>query len=87
MYNHELTLIGYEIKEDKIGNETKIPIEKNILCKIVDIGQNEFYNAKVSGLKPEIKFIIHEFEYGGEKEVIFKGERYEVLRKIGRAHV
>ncbi len=34
----------------------------------------------MSGLKPEIKFIIHEFEYEGEKEVKFEGERYEVLR-------
>lgn len=80
MYNHELTLISYKVDKDEIGNDITIPIKRKILCKVADIGQYEFYNAKVSDLKPEIKFIIHEFEYEGEKEVEFEGERYEVLR-------
>lgn len=80
MYNHELTLISYEIGKDEIGNEIKIPIKKNIFCKVADIGSTEFYNAQVLGLKPEIKFIVHEFEYEGEKEVEFEGEKYKVLR-------
>lgn len=80
MYNHELTLINYEVGEDEIGNEIKIPIEKTILCKIKDIGSTEFYNAQVNDLKPARKFIIHTFEYNGEKQVIFEGTKYKVIR-------
>lgn len=80
MYNHELTLIGYSLGEDEIGNEIKVPIEKTILCKVKDIGSTEFYNAQVNDLKPAIKFIVHAFEYNGEKEVKFEGTKYQVIR-------
>lgn len=80
MYNHELTLISYEVQKDNIGNEIKVPIEKNVLCKIKDIGSGEFYDAKVSGLKPEKKFIVHKFEYEDQKEIEFENDKYKVLR-------
>lgn len=80
MYNHELTLISYEIDEDEVGNQIPRPIRRKVLCKVVDIGNNEFYNAKVSGLKPVIKFVIKSFEYEGEKEVKFDNDNYEIIR-------
>lgn len=80
MYNHELTLVGYRIDKDEIGNEIKNPVKTIVLCKTRSIGHSEFYNAKVSDLKPEIKFIIHKFEYSGEKEVIFGDINYKVMR-------
>lgn len=80
MYNHELTLIKHIKDTDEIGNEVITTTERQVLCKLKDIGSTEFYDAQVTGLKPEIKFIIHSFEYQGEKEVIFEGERYQVMR-------
>ncbi len=80
MYDNELILISYEIDEDEIGNEIKLPIENAILCKVKDIGSTEFYNAQVSNLKPEIKFIVHSIEYQGEIEVKFEGTNYKVMR-------
>ena len=38
-------------------------------------------NAQVSNLKPEIKFIIHDFEYNNQKEVEFEGNKYQVIRQ------
>lgn len=80
MYNHELKLISRVVDKDEIGNDVVTEIEKVVLCKIADIGQSEFYNAKVSGLKPNIKFILKSFEYEGEKEVIFRDSKYKVTR-------
>lgn len=80
MYNHELTLIGYEKTEDDIGNEVLEEVKETVLCRITDIGQSEFYNANVSDLRPDIKFIIKEFEYKGQKEVIFNEVKYKVIR-------
>lgn len=80
MYNHEVTLIGYETTKDDIGNTVKIPIKTTVLCRVDSIGQSEFYNANVSGLKPELKIIIKVFEYNGEKDVLYEGTEYKVIR-------
>jgi len=80
-YDYELTLLSYETEQDEIGQEVKIkPIERKILCGIKSIVRNEFYAAAQTGLKPEITFIVHNFEYNGEKEVEFEGQKYRVIR-------
>lgn len=79
-YDYELTLIGYETEYDEIGQEINVPVERKILCGIKSIGRNEFYAAAQTGLRPEITFIIHNYEYNGEKEVKFEGQKYKVIR-------
>lgn len=79
-YDYELTLIGYETEYDEIGQEINVPVERKILCGIKSIGRNEFYAAAQAGLRPEITFIIHNYEYNGEKEVKFEGQKYKVIR-------
>jgi len=79
-YDHELTLIDYTIEYDEIGQQKKIETRTNILCAVKSIGRNEFYAAAQAGLKPEITFVIHSYEYNGEKKVEFEGEKYKVIR-------
>lgn len=79
-YDHELTLINYTIEYDEIGQQKKIETRTNILCAVKSIGRNEFYAAAQAGLKPEITFVIHGYEYNGEKEVEFEGQKYKVIR-------
>ncbi len=80
MYNHEIILIKKAAKEDELGNQIPVEERTKVLCKVSSIGSNEFYNAAVSDLKPEIKFIIHDFEYEGQKEIEFEGQRYKIMR-------
>ncbi len=80
MYNHELTLISYTTTKDEIGNPIKTPIREMVLCKVRSIGSTEYYNAQVSNLKPELKFILHSFEYKNQREVEFEGNKYQVIR-------
>lgn len=80
MYNHELELVKTVLTEDEYGNEIEHDETTTVLCKVADIGQREFYNASVSDLKPEIKFIIKTLEYSGEKYVTFEKKRYKVIR-------
>jgi len=79
-YDHELILIKHIWKENEIGVQIPAEIKTAILCRIKSIGRNEFYDAAMTGLKPEIVFVIHEVEYSGQREVEFGGERYKVLR-------
>ncbi len=79
-YDHELTLITQIMIEDEIGNQVPVETKKDILCGLKSIGRNEFYNAAATGLKPEITFIIHAYEYSGQKKVEFEGVPYNVIR-------
>jgi len=79
-YDHELTLIRQEIEEDELGNQTPVEVETTILCGLKSVGRNEFYSAAVTGLKPELIFVVHGYEYNGEKVVKFEGSRYRVIR-------
>lgn len=79
-YDHELTLISQGWTEDEIGEQIPVETRTTILCGLKSIGRSEFYGAAQSGLKPEIVFVIHECEYGGEQKVEFEGARYKVLR-------
>lgn len=80
VYNHEIILISSGYTEDEIGNQIPNEKRKPILCKVNSIGQNEFYNAAASDLRPELKFTIHRYEYENERKVEFEGHRYSVLR-------
>jgi len=80
MYNHELTLISEETVYDEYGIPKKETKKTNVLCKVQSVGRNEFYGAATTGLKPEVVFIIHDYEYNGEKEVEFEGKKYRVIR-------
>jgi SPP1 family predicted phage head-tail adaptor len=79
-YDHEITLIGYTIEKDEIGQDVEVPTYTDVLCGIKSIGRNEFYSAAQTGLKPSITFVIHGYEYNGEKKVEFEGEKYKVIR-------
>lgn len=80
MYNHELTLISHTLIEDEIGNQIPTETRRTILCKVLSVGRNEFYNAAVKDLKPEKVFVIHRYEYEEETLVEFEGNLYSVIR-------
>lgn len=71
-YDYELTLIGVTIIQDDIGNEIPVETKTGIYCGLKSVGRNEFYNAAVADLKPELIFVVHPYEYSGEKKVSFK---------------
>ena len=54
-FDNELKLINHLAwTEDDIGNQIPVTSETVLLCGIKSVGRNEFYNAAVAGLKPEI---------------------------------
>ncbi|MFD1885583.1 phage head closure protein [Paenibacillus wenxiniae] len=80
-YDHELTLLEYPIIEDEIGNQIPgEPVETALLCRQQSVSRSEFYNAAAAGLQPEILFTIHAYEYDGQRELLFEGSKYKVIR-------
>lgn len=81
MYDFELTLIGAsEWSKDSNGNYIPAETKTNVLCDLKSVTRSEFYSAAQAGLNPEQVFEINGFEYNGETEVEFLGERYSVIR-------
>lgn len=79
-YDHELTLINQTVVEDEIGNQIPVETKTIILCGLKSVGRTEFYNAALTGLKPELVFVVHGYEYNGEQVIEFEGTRYRVIR-------
>lgn len=80
-FSEKLALIntivtGTDDSGDKVYSETT----KTIFCDVKGIGMKEFYEADAKGLKPEIKFVIMKRKYSDQKDIIYKGKRYHVLR-------
>ena len=86
MFDSVITLISETYTVDEYGDTVATPAEKTVFAEVKSIGQNEFYQAKAVGLKPEIKFVIADFaDYSGEKLLKYTPfggteETYTILR-------
>lgn len=87
-YDHELTLIQQTYPKDEndhpltdeYGNQVVVDTETVILCGLKSVNRTEFYNAAVTGLKPELVFVVHGYEYSGQAKVKFEDQKYRVIR-------
>jgi SPP1 family predicted phage head-tail adaptor len=79
-FDHELVLIGQDYIQDEIGNWKKVPVRTTVLCGTKSVTRGEFYSAAQTGLRLSIVFVVHSYEYNGEAEVEFEGEKYKVIR-------
>lgn len=83
-YDYGLTLIKYTFKTDKLMNQIPEEVKTDLYCDLKSVGRNEYYNAASQGLKPEIIFVIHNYEYNGEREILFEKNRYKVIRTYSK---
>ena len=82
--NETIFLISHEYDEDEIGQQIETDTQREVFCDIKSIQQNEFFRAGQNGLKPEFVAEVHSFEYDGETEVLYNGEKYSVYRTYYR---
>lgn len=55
--------------------------EKTVFCEVRSASRNEVYAAKAIGLNPQyVFFIALKEEYNNEKDLIWRGNRYKVIR-------
>lgn len=79
-YDHEIILISETVDYDELGNPIISENKTSLLCDLQSIGRTEFYDAAAQGLKPEVIFVIHAFEYNGEQIIEYDSKRYKVMR-------
>ena len=88
MYDNLITLIKEQTEgRDEVGNPITNEVERKLFAEIKSIGQSEFYQAAISDLRPEAKFIIADYlDYQGEKILEYteyggvRVQRYSVIR-------
>ena len=75
------TLLSTQITQDSIGVEKEII--RKVLCPIIkveDVYANEFYQANEQGFKPTLRLRISTLNYSGQRELIYMGITYSVIR-------
>lgn len=61
--------------------DTHTETQREVYCSVRSVGMRESYEAKAIGLNPETVLILpYDFEYQGEKECLFGGTRYDIIR-------
>ena len=86
MYDQLIRLISVTKEMDEYGDTSENRRQREVFAELKSIGQQEFYQAQVAGLKPELKFILADFmDYQGEKILSYTDEcgmedEYSIIR-------
>ena len=74
-------LLSTKIQEDSIGVQKEVTTEVEIpIIKVEEVYANEFYEANEQGFKPTLRLRISALNYNNEKELIYMGTTYSVIR-------
>ena len=62
------------------GNDRTVT-RREVLCRLLSIGQAEFYQANAQDIHPEGKFVLADYlDYEGESLLVYSGRCFRVLR-------
>lgn len=81
-----LQLITVTYEKDSIGQQMAVEQKKNVFCTVQSISAAEFSRAGQLGLKPDYKFVLFAYDYGGQTLVEYHGARYAVYRTYLAKH-
>lgn len=80
MQSLKIKLISITVTDDDIGNQVETETTNEVWAEETGIRQSEFYNAAVTGLKPERTFVIWANEYNGQSKIGADGVKYKLIR-------
>lgn len=73
-------LISFSPDAHEVGSDP-VSTRRTVKCQELSLTQADIYQAGGEGLSPEAKLLIpYDRDYKGERELIYKGERWKVLR-------
>lgn len=74
-------LLSTDLQTDDIGVQKEVQTEIEIpIIKVEEIYANEFYEANQQGFKPTLRLRISVLNYNNEKELIYMGVIYTIIR-------
>ena len=75
-----IDLISFNPDAHEVGTD---PVEtrRRVKCQELSLTQADIYQSGGEGLNPEAKLLIpYDRDYRGERELIYRGERWKVIR-------
>lgn len=79
-----LDLIQITQSSDGGGGFTETESSRQVFANRKSIRQNEFYQAQIAGLKPEIMFEVRAEEYQDEPKISYAGKAYQIIRTFSK---
>lgn len=79
-FNSAIHLITTTSVENDIGDLIQMYQKREIFAEKKSVRQSEFYQAAVTGLKPEITFVTWSREYKNEEKLEYNGKEYHIIR-------
>ena len=74
-------LLSTKIQEDSIGVQKEVQKEVEVpIVKVEEVYKDEFYEANEQGFKPTLRLRISTLNYNNEKELIYMGVTYSIIR-------
>lgn len=74
-------LLSTTLQTDNIGVQKEITTEVEVpIIKIEEVYANEFYEANEQGFKPTLRLRISSLNYNNEKELVYMGATYSIIR-------
>ncbi|MBB6451987.1 SPP1 family predicted phage head-tail adaptor [Salirhabdus euzebyi] len=84
-FDHQVQLIGLIEDTDESGFPTEEEQAKEpIFANQISVRSSEFWQAKQSGVKLDLVFEVHSFEYFGEEKLLFEGKEYKIERTYNK---
>ena len=80
-WDYEITLIKKKFKAGTAG--VRLPDGEDrltLIAKQTPVHSAEFFRAGQNGIEITKAFVIHAFEYGGQLELEFEGQRYRIIK-------
>lgn len=75
-----LDLLVPTFAEDSIGQKIPTVKKRTIFCDVTSVSRSEWFEAGRNGIKPEYRFVVNRYDYNGETECEFEGNRYGIYR-------
>lgn len=74
-------LLSTTLQTDSIGVQKEVKTEVEVpIIKVEEVYANEFYEANEQGFKPTLRLRISSLNYNNEKELIYMGTTYSIIR-------
>ena len=74
-------LLSTTLQTDSIGVQREVQTEVEVpIIKVEEVYANEFYEANEQGFKPTLRLRISSLNYNNEKELIYMGTTYSIIR-------
>lgn len=81
----ELKLIARTVSGfDKRGQPIYAENETTVLCEVVSVSRQEYFESAQVGVNPEWQFRIATSEYSGELIVEYEKKRFKIYRRYDR---